>query len=253
MSMPASARMRGKQTQPPCGRTHSRRGSAAIQVATVSMPILRSAATLASHCALWPKRDFGDLFVDDAAADADLLFRGEEALHQLRIAVDDPADAHAGDAVGFRNGRDADGAGAEAGGDGEFRDEGHLAIGLVDQQADAARLCDRDQAAKRGFRERDAGRVVRRRHGDEFRVGADQAFQAIDVELEACLETEVHIVDVAADGARGFDVRGVVRAHDDEMIAFFKQRRGDDEESGGSARGAQHVRVRDFGVGSRSG
>jgi hypothetical protein len=90
-----------------------------------------------------PQRLVGDLLVDHAAADADLLLGAEERLHQLGVLADEPAGADAGDAVGLGERGDADGPRAQRRRHRQRLAEGHLAVGLIDEQAAASLLDDR--------------------------------------------------------------------------------------------------------------
>ena len=63
----------------------------------------------------------------------------------------------------------------------------------------------------------------------------------LDVEPPAVLEAEVDHVEVGADRPRRLEVRGVVGAHDDGVVARLEQRRGHAEQRGGGAGGDEHV------------
>ena len=81
------------------------------------------------------------------------------------------------------------------------------------------------------------------RHRDAHVPGAgpDQGQQRLHVHAEALLEGQVEEADVRLDGPRRLDVGGVVRTHDDEMVALVQQRRGDDEQGLGGARRDEHI------------
>ena len=55
------------------------------------------------------------------------------------------------------------------------------------------------------------------------------------------VEIEVEKGDVAFEDARRLDVGGVVRAHDDDVVAGIEQRDRNDEERRGRSRGEQHI------------
>ena len=67
----------------------------------------------------------------------------------------------------------------------------------------------------------------------------------LHVEPPAIVEAEVDHVDVGADRPRRLEVRGVVRADDDGVVARLEQRGGDAEQGGGRTGGDQHVVGRD--------
>ena len=182
-----------------------------------------------------------DLLVHDAAADADLLLGGEERCHELAVAADQPAAADAGDAVGLGQRADADGAVAQRGGHGQRVAEGHLPVGLVDEQPAAGSLDPADDAAQVGLAHGDAGGVVRQGDADVLRAWRDQRHELVGVDAKAVLEGEVEVAHVRLDGPRRLDVGGVVRADDDEVVALVEQRGGDDEERLGGARRDEHV------------
>ena len=105
-----------------------------------------------------------------------------------------------------------------------------------------ARSASFDERFERRPVEHRPGRVVRARDRDQTRrAGADSRRDPSDVELPAALEREVDDVEFGADRARRLEIRRVVGAHDDGVVARLEERGRRREERGGRARRDEHV------------
>ena len=183
-----------------------------------------------------------DRLVDDRVGDQDLLLRCQEALEELRIAGHQPAHPDARQAVGFRQGGDADRPLRERRHQRQRAVEGHLPVGLVDQQASHGMRFDQlhDPAQGRLGHHR-AGRVVRVGQRDQPGPGRHESGQALRIDRPAVLVAQVQVTHLRTDGPGRLEVRGVVGSDDHDLVAGSEQARVDDEQGGHGAGGHQHV------------
>ena len=167
------------------------------------------------------------------------------------VAADQPAHPEAGQAVGLRHRRDADHPRREAGGDGERVAVGELAVGLVDEQpGHRVRLDDADEPEQRLGADHRPGRVVGVGDADQAGVGAEHRLDPLEVERPVVLEADRDRLDIGGEAARGLEVGRVVRLLDEDVVAGFEQRRGDDEERRSGAGGDEDlIGVDGVGVG----
>ncbi len=190
------------------------------------------------------KGEGGEEFAGSAGADGGVVLEGDELLEKRGIVTGEPGKAEPGEAVGFADGAEADGAAVEVAGGGKavggivFK----FAIDLVGKNANVV-ASGKIENASEDFRAHEkAGRIMRGVDVDGAGVGADQRFESGKIMGPIVFGFAAPFTDGGSGafgkGERAFVARrfddGVVRGREERVIeeedGFFGG--GDDDELG---------------------